>query len=257
MRARQEVAVPEKLQPVAPLEQLEALLAHPVTLTFATIVAAWLAARVVQEQVRRLRLEGDDRAGARRFDWPALYSTLVFWLVLALGLFGVASHLELRAIAALLEGACGVLLRLLLAATVLVGASRLGAALAEEHAGEADEALAAKRRERRTVLVIGAALAAAAATGLSVGTCVAIALVAGPAAFLLRHPEHRARVAGWLADLAAGLRLRELPPEGRRREGLQVTDKIGLISTWVEEGEGRRRLVRNEALLERLTASTA
>lgn len=252
MRAPPEVAVPEKVSPVPPLQQLEALLAHPVTLTFATIVAAWLAARVVEEQVRRLRLDGEDRAGARRFDWPALYSTLVFWFVLGLGLFGVAGHLQLRPIATLLEGACGVLLRLLLAATVLVGASRLGAALTDATPGEGDEALAAKRRERRAVLVVGATLAAAAATGLSVGTCVAFALVAGPAAFLLRHPEHRARLAGWLADLAAGLRLRELPPDRHRVEGLQVAGKIGLISTWVEEGNGRR-LVRNEALLERLT----
>ncbi len=245
--------MPEKVPTVSPLEQLEALLGHPVSLLFATIVAAWLASRVVHEQVRRLRLDGrDERAGERRFEWSALYSTLVFWLVLGLGLFGVASHLELRAMATLLEGACGVLLRLLLAATVLVGASRLGAALTDEAPGEGDEALAAKRRERRTVLVIGAALAAAAATGLSVGTCVAVALIAGPAAFLLRHPEHRARVAGWLADVAAGLRLRELDPSSRQREGLLVVGKIGAISTWVEE-DGRRRLLRNEALLERLT----
>lgn len=253
--------MPEKIPVAAPGEQLDALLAHPLSILFATIVAAWLAARVVQDQVRRLRaFDAPGRtADAGAFDWPALFSMLVFWLVLSLGLFAAASQRDARALGALLEGGAALLLRLLLAAVVLAGATRLGATLAET-APEADAPTReAARRERRTVVVIGAALAAAAATGLSVGTCIAIALVAGPLAFLLRHPEHRARAAGWLADLAAGLRLRELEPASRRREGLEVPGKIGLLRTWVVEGAGagEKRLVRNEALLERLTAPTA
>lgn len=249
--------MPDKIPVAASSEQLDALLAHPLSMLFATIVAAWLAARVVQDQVRRLRLSDTPvaRRDASSFDWPALFSMLVFWLVLSIGLFAAATQRDARALGALLEGGAALVLRLLLAAVVLAGATRLGATLAET-APDADPATRdAARRERRTVVVIGAALAAAAATGLSVGTCIAVALVAGPTAFLLRHPEHRARAAGWLADLAAGLRLRELDPASRRREGLEVPGKIGFLRTWVVEGgAGAKRLVRNEALLERLTA---
>ncbi|MCO5167190.1 MAG: hypothetical protein M9894_12630 [Planctomycetes bacterium] len=233
------------------LEQLDLVLGHPVALLFATVVAAWLAARVVQDQVRRLRLSEDD-GRARAFDWPALFAMLVFWLVLALGTYAIASHRGLPAVAAALQGGAALLLRLVLGAVVLAGASRLGQALATTRDAD-EEGLADGRRERRAVLVAGAVLAAAAATGLSPGVCLALALVAAPAALLLRQPEHRARVAGWLADVAAGLRLRELEPERRARDGLRVPGGVGLLRTWVVEGE-RTHLVRNEALLERLTA---
>ncbi|MBX3465591.1 MAG: hypothetical protein KF878_01675 [Planctomycetes bacterium] len=232
-------------------EHLDQLLGHPVTLLFGAVVAAWLAARVVHEQVRRLRLDESD-GRAPPFDWPALFAALVFWLVLALGVYGLASHRGLAAVAKVLEGGVSLVLRVLLGAVVVAGASRLGRTLtATRDAGE--EELAAGRRERRAVLVAGAVLAAAAVTGLSPAACLVLALVAAPIGLLLRHPEHRARVAGWLADLAAGLRLRELEPERRARDGLSVKGEIGLLRTWVVEGE-RAHLVRNEALLERLTA---
>jgi hypothetical protein len=237
--------------PTTPFDQLNDVLGHPLSLGLGTVCVAWLVGRVVHEQVRRLDLQ-PARPGARPFDWPALFSGLAFWLVMALGLYGVVARASYgSAVASMLEGAAGLALRLLTGAVVLAGAARLSATLA---ADAPDATAEDARRERRTITLAAAILAAAAVTGLAPGVALALTLAAVGVAVLLRSPDGRARIARWLSDLGAGLRLRELEPAARANaaRGLQVPGAIGLLRTWVVERE-QRRLVANEALLELLT----
>lgn len=240
------------MPPTTPMDELDRVLGHPVTLIAVTLLAAWLVRRTVEEQVRRLRL--DDDGGT--FDWAALLAALAGWATLLLGLLGLATHRGWSALSAPLAAAFGGAGRLLLAAAVLLGAARLARSFAEPEADADAAARARARAEARTIHALGAALAVAAALGLSPFTALLLALLVIPLALVVRSPDHRTRAAALLDDLAAGLRLRGHVKAGATLEGGRVAGDPGPLRTWVEL-DGRRQLLRNADLLARVTAPSS
>lgn len=252
------------LAQATPSQELNALLTHPLVLAFATLFAAWLASRIVHEQVRKMGLEipSDDPEESAGFGWTALFSALTFWAVLSLGLLGIASHIGLPVVSKFLQSGFDLLLRGLLAGSILAASSVFATALgqpASTDTAPTPKDTARARRERTTILLAGGALAIGAATGLTAGTWIMIALVGIPAVLLLRNAEYRKKVAQAFSNLASGVRLREQFGQGEtishEERTVQVVGKIGLLSTWVRE-DGRRTLLGNEELLALGTAAT-
>ncbi|RMG09776.1 MAG: hypothetical protein D6731_18960 [Planctomycetota bacterium] len=237
-------------------DELNAVLGHPLLLFLGALTLAWLASRVVHEQVRRLRVERpDDVGGLRGFGWTTLFSALAFWAVLCLCLLGIVHSMGLAVVERFLEAAFDLILRGLLAAAILAAAAVFGdvAVALPSDAGEEERARA--RKERQAVHLVGGVLAVGAATGLSLGTWLLLGVLAVPCFVLLKSPKARRRVAVALDDVAAGLRLRDqLRPGqevGEGPERLRVVGKVGWLKTWVVR-EGRRVLLGNHELFRRV-----
>lgn len=238
--------------PPTPPEELQALLTHPLLLAFAALLAAWIASRVVHEQVRKMGLEREDDADG--FGWTALFSTLSFWAVLTLGLLAIAAQAQQQVVGKFLQTAFDLLLRALLAGGILAAAAAAARTLfagdpekAEEHA-----------KERRALLVVGGIVALLAAVGLSLGLWFVLAVVGLFGWFLVRSATFRGRITGAVSDLRAGMYLGGQFKSGDAISGAErsvvVAGKFGAFRTWVRE-EGQRRLVRNDVLLS-LTGET-
>ena len=76
---------------VSPADELNALLSHPLLLFFGTLFAAWLASRIVHEQVRKMGVERSPAPGeGPSFGWTSFFSAVTFWVVTVLGLLGIA-----------------------------------------------------------------------------------------------------------------------------------------------------------------------
>ena len=245
------------LAQATPSQELNALFTHPVMLAFATLFAAWFASRIVHEQVRKMGLESpsDDPEESAGFGWTALFSALTFWAVLCLGLLGISSHIGLPIVGKFLQSGFDLLLRALLAGSILAASSKFATALGQPSSTDTaptPKDAARARRERTTILLAGGALAIGAATGLTVGTWIMVALVGIPAVLLLRNAKYRKKVAQAFSNLGSGIRLREQFGQGQtishEERTLQILGKIGLLSTWVRE-DGRKTLVDNEELL--------
>lgn len=234
----------------SPRAELDAFLGNPLLLGFGALIAAWLAGRALQDQARRMGL---DDALARQvgpdgpeFRWSVFFGAGGFWLVLMAGLLGIASRLSLPVVGDLLQSAVELLLRGLLGGGILAAAVTFAGVLSGP-----DAAPDAARGERRTVLLVGAVLAVAAVTGLSLGTWLLLGLIAVPIVLLARSPRHRGRAAAALEDLAAGLRLRgqvnaDGPVPGA--SGARLAGALGPLRTWIVQ-DRRRRLLRNSELL--------
>jgi hypothetical protein len=231
----------------APSQELNALLTHPLMLVFATLLAAWVASRILYEQVRQMGLEREDEPEG--FGWTSLFSALGFWTVLTLGLLGIAAHTQLLVVSKFLQTAFDMLLRALLVGAVLAATAALARAFTQTDA-DSDPELA--RRRRSGIFLVGGALAVVAALGLSFGTWMILAVIGIPGAILVRSAAARAWAQGRVLDAVAGVHLRGQfhngDTIGEGEQSAEVAGKIGILSTWVRREE-RLRLEGNEGLL--------
>ena len=244
----------------SPIDELNALLSHPLLLAFGTLFAAWLASRIVHEQVRKMGVEQVDANGkVDGFGWTSFFAAVTFWTVTILGLLAISANLELAVVGTFLTSALELLLRAIMAGAILAGAGACATALAEPNAAKSadpkDQARA--RRERTTILLVGGALAIGAATGLSLGTWIMVAIFGIPAVLLLRSAAYRKKAADGFANFGAGLRLREEYNRGSRitvgQRTVELLRKSGMFQTWVRD-DGHKQLMGNAELLS-LTAT--
>lgn len=232
------------------------ILAHPLTWTGVTLLAAPLTAWVVNLQLKAIGLgrRPSDRSGIA---WNLVLAFLVFWIVLGLGLDAVASQAELAGLATSLSVISRALLGLLPAAVILAGADHHRRARLEELRDRPREQLDQATDELRWV-------------GYAAGSLAAVAVVNGPYLFPLLmiaaaaavlwwlfRPGARARTRAWRSSWTAGVRLRSELDRGARIASpggpLALVDAVGVLSTDVLD-DGQLRAMSNAELLERLEA---
>jgi hypothetical protein len=231
------------------------VLAHPLTWALVTLIAAPVAAWIVQLQLKALGLHR--RIQDRGVPWDLAFAFLTFWIVLAVGLGAVAEQAGLEGLHYPLTSLASRLFGLLPAGLILAGASHYRRLRTDEARERSKEALEATRSELRWLQLIAGALAALAVLGGGLLWPLLLLAAGGLVLWWVVSPSARAQLRAWRASYAAGQRLRAELSAGTVVEGpagrLSLANSVGLISTDVLEG-GQLHPMDNSVLLERVEA---
>lgn len=230
------------------LDLLKTVIGHPFFLGGGALALSSAASVLVRSQLTHAGFTSLKLPGVERLDWASLGGMLAFWVV---GLVCAGLLVPQEPLNTLVLPIFGLAVRACEAALVLIVVAWALTALGPDDEDRSADAREQARRLGQVGVALGAFVTVAVLSGSGWIPLLLLGSLVATVIWLARDPSARTGLAGWVQDVAAGLRLREQWGEGGelQAEGrtLVLTGPMGLGDTPIREGGDESR-VRNREL---------